>query len=428
MDSVDRISDMPDDILAHILSFLSIKEAVHTCVLSKKWRNIWCYMPVLEFDFKRFYQDQTAASYGEVLQRCEVKFVPFVRGVLQNQEARLDKFKLQWYMPCTFDTTKSVAEVILDGIKFKPRVFSVNFCRCYIQDFDLYPIFTCASLEDVTLELMGDFIAPNSVNLPNLKRLKISLERIDDDIIDKIFLGCPSIEEMSLFESHLCTSRISSNRLKKLVVDNCYIDEERWLDISTPSLLHLEIAYKSGLHSISSENLTSLTNACIDLQLPRGSKQATADDLIVLNCLSNATSLALRIQESKESVVKINEKIKGDNSNHPSFPKLKYLRVEWCMDYFGFDLLAFFLQHSPELQKLTIELHDYIKNVTKKSSDLEEPKDVFLQRDHLETVMIVRSKLEESKKIADRLVNSFNAHVNTIGEIITKIEFSILRL
>lgn len=39
--SGDRISDLPEDVLSHILSRLSTKEAVRTCVLSKSWEYKW---------------------------------------------------------------------------------------------------------------------------------------------------------------------------------------------------------------------------------------------------------------------------------------------------------------------------------------------------------------------------------------------------
>lgn len=43
----DRISDLPDCILLHILSLLHSKQVVQTCVLSKRWKHLWKRIPTL---------------------------------------------------------------------------------------------------------------------------------------------------------------------------------------------------------------------------------------------------------------------------------------------------------------------------------------------------------------------------------------------
>jgi len=46
----DRISDLPDTLLLHILMLLPLVEAVRTCVLSRRWRGAWTRLPRLAFD------------------------------------------------------------------------------------------------------------------------------------------------------------------------------------------------------------------------------------------------------------------------------------------------------------------------------------------------------------------------------------------
>ncbi|XP_058724926.1 putative F-box/FBD/LRR-repeat protein At5g56810 isoform X2 [Vicia villosa] len=48
----DIISDLPVHMIGEILSYLSIREAVRTSVLSKRWRNNWHTLPNLVFDFQ----------------------------------------------------------------------------------------------------------------------------------------------------------------------------------------------------------------------------------------------------------------------------------------------------------------------------------------------------------------------------------------
>nr|XP_034569394.1 F-box/LRR-repeat protein 13-like [Setaria viridis] len=43
----DLISVMPDVLLHHVLGFLDAREAVQTCVIAKRWCQLWKSMPVL---------------------------------------------------------------------------------------------------------------------------------------------------------------------------------------------------------------------------------------------------------------------------------------------------------------------------------------------------------------------------------------------
>ncbi|GER53373.1 F-box/RNI-like/FBD-like domains-containing protein, partial [Striga asiatica] len=47
----DRISALPDDVICHILSFLSTRRCVQTSILARRWRSLWAHSPILDFDF-----------------------------------------------------------------------------------------------------------------------------------------------------------------------------------------------------------------------------------------------------------------------------------------------------------------------------------------------------------------------------------------
>ncbi|KAK2452544.1 F-box/LRR-repeat protein [Trifolium repens] len=50
----DMISDLSDCLLLHILSFLNTKQAVQTCILSKRWINLWKFLPTITLSHHDF--------------------------------------------------------------------------------------------------------------------------------------------------------------------------------------------------------------------------------------------------------------------------------------------------------------------------------------------------------------------------------------
>ncbi|KAF3963930.1 hypothetical protein CMV_011734 [Castanea mollissima] len=49
-DNKDIISSLPDSLLTHILSFLSIRDSVSTSILSSRWRPLWALVPFLNLN------------------------------------------------------------------------------------------------------------------------------------------------------------------------------------------------------------------------------------------------------------------------------------------------------------------------------------------------------------------------------------------
>ena len=53
--AMDRISELPEVIIHHILSFLSTKAVAKTSLLSKRWKSFTISYPILEFN-ENYYQ------------------------------------------------------------------------------------------------------------------------------------------------------------------------------------------------------------------------------------------------------------------------------------------------------------------------------------------------------------------------------------
>lgn len=81
----DRISALPDSLIAMILSYLPIGDSVKTSVLSKRWEFLWLEVSSLDLDAINFSRD------GEALARFMHMFLELNRG-----SSCLQKFKIKY--------------------------------------------------------------------------------------------------------------------------------------------------------------------------------------------------------------------------------------------------------------------------------------------------------------------------------------------
>ncbi|KAJ1688806.1 hypothetical protein LUZ63_012961 [Rhynchospora breviuscula] len=398
-ETVDRISSLPDEILTHILSFVTTKESVQTSILSKRWRNIWVSVPVLKFEYDN---EDFDGDTGE-----DLKFDQFVNGVLQNRRALLDTV----IYDCYFEhSTWEPSTEWLDRVALlMPRVIRVYVVAEYFKCPD--SVFSCSSLESLNLSLhtpIDQFIdvSPKSIALPCLKTLKLCALELGDNFMQQLFTGCPALESLTLHSCILYTSDIFSNVLKNLTLFDCSQNTQT-LRVSCPGLVSLSIFSSDyNIGCISLDNMASLVNA--DIALVGFDDFLDHDKLPnprLVSGLSNATCLVLHLEYPPELQVQW----KKDIANCTTFKNLKSLKI-MSHDMIGdFDSIACFLWHSPALQHLTL--------ITEGISDTHEEarQDLCFQREYLEEVTI---SCYNDDELASKLVSMVGRCVKTIGNII----------
>ena len=97
IDALDRISDLPEFIMHHILSFLPRKEAGKTSLLSKKWNCVWSSFPILDFDQCHYVKNNGSLYQGTRNKKRVKRFMNIVDksfGRFHEHKFRLQKFKL----------------------------------------------------------------------------------------------------------------------------------------------------------------------------------------------------------------------------------------------------------------------------------------------------------------------------------------------
>ncbi|CAN1308374.1 F-box/FBD/LRR-repeat protein At1g16930, partial [Linum perenne] len=65
--TADRLNNLPDSILYHILSFLDAKYVVQTSVLSRVWRCVWKHVNVINLRRSNF---RNVSSFAKFIRRA----------------------------------------------------------------------------------------------------------------------------------------------------------------------------------------------------------------------------------------------------------------------------------------------------------------------------------------------------------------------
>ncbi|KAL4583743.1 hypothetical protein LXL04_008326 [Taraxacum kok-saghyz] len=189
---IDRISELPEPIIHHILSLLNCpRDVARVTALSKKWKTIWDSFFFFQFDEKRF--NSSKKDGGE-------KFMNFVDTSLLTKLIPMDtihKFKislsqtntklnLSMYRWLNSAINKNVKELEIHIEEKKKRLYKLpNF------------ILTANTL--TSLRLYGcTFDNEANIDLQNLKQLSIKKSYVNTDVIQSFIRGCPLVEDLRL--------------------------------------------------------------------------------------------------------------------------------------------------------------------------------------------------------------------------------------
>ncbi|CAI9303617.1 unnamed protein product [Lactuca saligna] len=216
MSNSDDISQLPDCILHHILSFIPTKDDVKTSILSKRWKNLWTSVSNLDFDDALLYKEIEGQDPPD-----EICFMNFVdRVLLFRDTSTIHKFRLSCrvcFNPSRIHSWISSAII--------HNVHELDLCL-FVEDPFLLPqsIFSSRSLTTLKIEMNCVLQIPSFINFPHLKTLHLSLITFpDDELTQKLFAGCLVLEELVLLDcewTNLKNVMISSPNLKRLTIDD----------------------------------------------------------------------------------------------------------------------------------------------------------------------------------------------------------------
>ncbi|PWA44263.1 FBD-like protein [Artemisia annua] len=179
---VDRLSNMPDEVLSEILSLMPTKLAVRTSILSKRWRYNWTLVTSIDIDVLPFHGVENCCAFVDrVLDLCKSTEIKLFRLRFSNlwvQESRMTKW-------------------INEALRRKVSEFEI---QCGLLELPI-SFYTCKTLtklrvENECQEVFMDWQTP--FNLPCLKTLDIALFSKPSLNAYKLIRGCPILESLSL--------------------------------------------------------------------------------------------------------------------------------------------------------------------------------------------------------------------------------------
>lgn len=209
----DIISNLPLNVLEHILMCLPIRDAVRTGILSSKWRYKWVSIPELVFD------DSCVPTSSSVTAR-KSKFVTFVDRVLLLHKGPIQKFKLsvsyfsscpdidQWILHLSWTDVKELSLELEDKEWFKvpSRLF---FC----QNLTHLELFRCE------MHPPSNFKGFN-----NLRNLSLQQSYFENGVIESLLSNCPHLESFTLTYFDTLSLNISAPKLKYLRLEGEFYD------------------------------------------------------------------------------------------------------------------------------------------------------------------------------------------------------------
>lgn len=199
-DEEDRLSDLPDCVLLHIMSFLKTFRAVQTCVLSKRWKNLWKHLPFLTLQSSNF------KVVSKILSSTALQALNFYPLGLVHP--RLLKHVILYTL--SRNVKQLGISILCDVQHLPPCLFSSQLLT------HLHLSVRRPKRDDVPL-------FPNSLNMPALTNLSLRNFAFcvrDDGRVDPFS---------------------SFNKLNSLIIDKCQVVDKQNLCISSTTLVNLNI-------------------------------------------------------------------------------------------------------------------------------------------------------------------------------------------
>ncbi|KAG1370052.1 F-box protein [Cocos nucifera] len=269
---VDRISNLPSEMLERILFFTGVRQAVQLSVLSSTWKKLWKSMPDLYFDARDF------PPTGDENWRLFL----LARTVLGLRTRGVGELRIVIY------------EDIHQRIRISPCRWFNLAAQCHAEEHSL------SCLPHSSSSAISGFVGenPTITIFGMLRSLSISGICEPFSAFEPPSDACPLLEKLSIVGCSFDSINISFSRLKELTLHDCGVFGG--IRVATSSLESFDYVCRQGYSPVPElENQPSLRRASIEINRENWSCDAL---LGVLRAIQNATSINLPWWTLEESL------------------------------------------------------------------------------------------------------------------------------
>jgi hypothetical protein len=213
----DRISNLPDSILCHILSFIPTKHAASTSVLSTSWKSIWLSALTLDFEDKTFKD-----------------FNSFQNAVYKSISSRKTTLPiLSFRFKCSKNNSPNWNPKVINAFVYIATQRKIENLNINIATKFTPSTLNCKTLKVLKLKRLKVEDFSHQVDLPHLKTLH--LHRVyfkHHEYLVKFLSCCPSVEGL---------------QLKHLSIPDYYVTKEKFKAL--PNLIKAMVSYYHDIFS-----------------------------------------------------------------------------------------------------------------------------------------------------------------------------------
>ncbi|XP_050222036.1 F-box/FBD/LRR-repeat protein At1g13570-like [Mercurialis annua] len=179
---IDGISDLPSNVIDHILACLPLKDAVRTSTLSKKWKEKWYTVPQIIVDESFFHE------------RSQRKLEGIISYILTRHEGKIETFSVS-------------VEKVKDRYNMKLWIWRLS--KKSIQELTLLirrgrrnevpsGLFSCQQLRKLNLRHFEVKPSHSFKGFQNLISLQLNKVNITTAVFEKLIASCPLLEQLTV--------------------------------------------------------------------------------------------------------------------------------------------------------------------------------------------------------------------------------------